>query len=49
MPQLDVVEKSFKTYFYITKERMEFHQADKARWPFDDEGELRSDWNPGEL
>jgi hypothetical protein len=48
MPPLDVVEECFDTYFYITKKGMEFHQADNAGWPFDDEGELRPDWNPPE-
>jgi hypothetical protein len=48
MPPLDVVETDFRTYFYITKEGVEFHEADRAWWPFDDEESLRPDWNTPE-
>jgi hypothetical protein len=39
MPAVDVVEEDFKTYFYITKEGLDFYLSDKTRWPFgyDDE------------
>ena len=40
MPPLDVVEKDFKTYFYITKKGMDFHLADDSWWPFDNEAEI---------
>lgn len=46
MPPLDVAEEHFRTYFYITKKGMEFHEADGAWWPFGDDGGLRPDWNP---
>jgi hypothetical protein len=46
MSPLDVVEEDFRTYFYVTKKGMEFHEAGCAWWPFDGEGELRPDWNP---
>ena len=39
MPALDVVEKDFQTYFYITKKGMDFHLANDSWWPFDDAGE----------
>jgi hypothetical protein len=39
MPALDVVEEDFQTYFYITKNGMDFHLADDSWWPFDDEAE----------
>ena len=34
MPQVDKVETSFKTYFYITKKGMDVHLADDTWWPF---------------
>ena len=37
MPQLDVVEEDFKTYFYITKKGMDLHLSDDTWWPFGDE------------
>ncbi|MDX2178805.1 MAG: hypothetical protein SFV18_04370 [Bryobacteraceae bacterium] len=40
MPPLDVVEKDFQTYFYITKKGMDVHLADTSWWPFHDEGEV---------
>ena len=40
MPSLDVVEKDFQTYFYITKKGMDFHLADDTWWPFDDEADV---------
>jgi hypothetical protein len=46
MPALDVVEEDFRTYFYITKKGMDFHLTDVTAWPFDDEGDLRADWEP---
>ena len=46
MPPLEVVEEDFRTYFYITKKGMDFNLRDTADWPFDDEGEPRSDWKP---
>lgn len=45
MPPLDVVEKDFRTYFYITKKGMDVHLADDAWWPFDEEDSLRPDWH----
>jgi hypothetical protein len=47
MPPLDIVEEDFKTYFYITKKGMDFHLSDDW-WPFDDNGELRPDWDVDE-
>jgi len=37
-------------YFWITATGKDCHLATRARemWPFDDEGELRSDWTPPE-
>jgi hypothetical protein len=46
MPPLDVPEEDFRTYFYITKRGMQFHQADSTWWPLDDNDVLRSDWKP---
>ena len=44
MPPLDVIEENFETYFYITKEGLDFHRSDDI-WRFlDDEGNLRPDW-----
>ena len=48
MPPLDSVEEDFRTYFYITKKGMDFHQADGTWWPLDDEDALRPDWNAPE-
>lgn len=48
MPPLDVEEENFKTYFYVTKSGMDFHEADGSWWPLDDHGALRPDWNPTE-
>jgi len=36
MPDLDIVEEGFKTYFYITKKGMDLHLSDDSWWPFDD-------------
>jgi hypothetical protein len=44
MPELAVPEEDFRTYFYLTKQGMEFHLADDAWWPLDDEGELCPGW-----
>jgi len=44
MPALDVVEKDFKTYFYITKKGMDLHLFDDTWWPFDDERNLKPGW-----
>lgn len=41
MPSLEVVEKDFKTYFYVTKKGMDLHLSDETWWPFDDDGNLR--------
>ena len=39
MPALDVVEKDFQMYFYITKRGMDFHLSQEAQGPSDsDEG-----------
>ena len=39
MPLLDVVERDFETYFYITKKGMDQHLSDDTWWPFDDQGQ----------
>jgi hypothetical protein len=44
MPNIEVPEEYFETYFYITEKGMGLHESDKAWWPFDDDGELRPDW-----
>ena len=44
MPALDLVEKDFRTYFYITKKGMDLHFHDDICWPLDDEGNLKPDW-----
>jgi hypothetical protein len=44
MPPLDVPEEYFRTYFYVTKKGMEFHQSDGSWWPLDDDDALRADW-----
>lgn len=41
MPALDQVEEHFRTYFYRTKEGMDFHLSDDTWWPFDDDGGRR--------
>ena len=46
MPPLDILEQDFRTYFYMTKEGVAFHESDGTWWPLDDNDELRSDWNP---
>ncbi len=52
MPPVDVVEdeRSFKTYFYVTEQGLEFHHSNSAWWPFqdDDNETLRPDWVPPE-
>jgi hypothetical protein len=49
MPPLDVVEENFETYFYITRKGMDFHLSDDTWWPFDEEGELRPNWDIGDF
>jgi hypothetical protein len=44
MPSVDLVEKDFKTYFYITKKGEDLHVSDDTWYPFDDEGNLRPNW-----
>src|SRR5262249_31983959 len=46
MPPLDSVEEDFRTYFYVTNDGRDFHEADGAWWPLDDGGALRPDWKP---
>ena len=52
VPSLEVVEKDFKTYFYITKKGMDLHLSDDTWWPFDDDGNLRNEsrlaWHDGD-
>jgi hypothetical protein len=48
MPPLDVVEEDFRTYFYVTKKGIDFHEADGTWWPLNDDGALRSAWKPPE-
>ena len=52
MPPMDLVEDdfTFKTYFYITKQGIEFHRSKSAWWPLtdDDDEALRPDWIPPE-
>jgi hypothetical protein len=45
MPQIDVPETDFKTYFYITKKGMNLHLFDDKGWPFDDERNLKPGWS----
>ena len=53
MPPVDEVEEDFRTYFYLTGKGMQLHLADDPPWPFDDDGEPRTDWHldesPGSL
>jgi len=44
MPPMDAIEEDFKTYFYITKKGTDFCRADDTWWPFDEEENLREDW-----
>jgi hypothetical protein len=37
MPQLDVVEEFFKTYFYITPKGMSLHLSHDGPWPHCDD------------
>ncbi len=39
MPSMDAGEENYGIYFYITRKGMEFHLADNAWWPRDDEDE----------
>lgn len=48
MPQLDVVEEGFKTYFYVTKKGMAFHEADRSWWPLNSDDALLPGWNAPE-
>ncbi len=48
MPPLDMPEEDFRTYFYVTPRGMGFHESSTALWPLDDEGMLRSGWEPPE-
>lgn len=48
MPPLDLVEEDYRTYFYPTKEGMNFHNADGSWWPLDEEEKLRPDWKAPE-
>ena len=45
MPPLDVIEEDFETYFWATKKGIDLQLLQMTSWPFDDEGELRSDWH----
>ena len=45
MPSLDIVEEDFKTYFYPTKKGMDFHLSDDTWWPFDDDGNVLTNWH----
>jgi len=45
MPPVDVIEQDFETYFYVTKKGIDICRSHRTSWPFDDEGELRSDWH----
>ena len=45
MPQIDVAEEDFKTYFYITKKGLDLHRSDDTYWPFDDEDNPRAEWH----
>ena len=44
MPPLDVIEEDFETYFYVTKRGIDLRRSHMTSWPFDAEGELRSEW-----
>ncbi len=44
MPPIDLIEENFRTYFYITKKGMDLQRSDRTGWPFDDEGNLRPNW-----
>ncbi len=45
MPEMDIPEDDFKTYFYITKKGMHLHLSHDTWWPLDDEGNLKPDWH----
>jgi hypothetical protein len=45
MPPMEIIEEKFQTYFFITEEGMKAHLSDDTWWPFDDEGDRRSDWH----
>jgi len=45
MPPLDVIEDDFRTYFYVTKQGIDLLRSDDSGWPFDDDGEVRQNWN----
>jgi len=45
MPQIDLIEEDFKTYFYITKKGIDLHLSDDKSFPFDDDDNLRPDWH----
>jgi len=49
MPQLDVIEEDFETYFWATKKGIDLQLSQITSWPFDDLGELRPDWDPDVL
>jgi len=44
MPAMNIPEKDFETYFYITKKGMDLHLHEDTCWPLDDEGNLKPDW-----
>jgi hypothetical protein len=46
MPPIAVPEEDFATYFYPTKQGMDFHLGDSTWWPLNDDDELRPDWKP---
>jgi hypothetical protein len=45
MPQIDLIEEDFKTYFYITKKGIDLHLSDDKWFPIDDDDNLRPDWH----
>jgi hypothetical protein len=45
MPPMDVIETFFTTYFFITKKGMKAHLSEDEWWPFDDNGDRKSDWH----
>jgi hypothetical protein len=44
MPPVDIVEEYFETYFFITKKGLDFQLSDDTWWPFDDDDNVRPNW-----
>ena len=40
MPDLEVIEENFTTYFYVTDAGLNFHRSDDTWWPHEDDNDL---------